>query len=123
MSLSNYERCKAWIANKPNVEAVRDKLAILEEKLLAIAVSHPKRKDFENTMQVLLTHLQKIDNSAKNISLSKTDVGTTKSGLAYDVDPTIQPIIDPIAKRAAVELLKLKIGCGVDFIKRKQLVA
>lgn len=123
MSNSNLERCMTWIAAKPKIDEVRSKLATVEEKLLALSKDHPKREDFQNTMQALLNHLKSIDASAKNLSLAKTETGPTSSGLSYDADPNVKIITDPTKKRAEFELLKAQFGISKELLKQNQLVA
>jgi hypothetical protein len=116
MSLSNLDRCKAWIANKPKVDVVRGKLAAVEEKLLLLDANHPKRKDFEETMKELLLHLQQVETTSRSISINKIDIATTTSGLAFDADPSVSIITDPQARKSAFELLKSQLGSGADLL-------
>lgn len=118
MSLTNLERCKAWIANKPKVDEIRTKLATVEEKLLALDFNHPKRKDIEKTMQELLTHLQLIDSTARTLTVNKIEMASNTSGLSFDTDPCVKAIIDPQERQSAFELLKSQLGSGSDLLKQ-----
>jgi hypothetical protein len=118
MSLSNLERCKAWIANKPKVDEIRTKLGTVEEKLLAMDKDHPKRSDIENTMQELLTHLKTIDSSARTLSVQKIPLSSTTSGLTYECDPGVKTITDPQEKQSAFEILKSQLGSGSDLLNK-----
>ncbi|MFT6909137.1 MAG: hypothetical protein ACJAS1_005848 [Oleiphilaceae bacterium] len=123
MSLSNLERCQTWIAQKPNVDEIRAKLATVEEKLLALDDCHPKRKDIEETMQELLTHLQLLDSSARTLTVSKIEMAITESSLSFETDPSVKTISDPQERQSAFELLKSQLGSGSDLLKQKHLVA
>jgi hypothetical protein len=123
MSQSNFERCKAWIANKPEVDAVREKLATVEDKLLALSDDHPKRDDIEDTMQALLVHLKRIDESTFECRHPKAVTGFDTGNLSSDLDPCLERITDPLEKRKAFELLKSKLGSGMDLLSAKNLAA
>ena len=124
MSQSNYERCVAWIANKPKVDDIRSKLAIVEEKLLSLSDAHPKRDDLQATMHALLERLEEVDDSVQRGSYTNSIAKVAMdSSLSSDADPDIHCITDPHQKRLAFELLKNKLGSGIDLLNNKQLVA
>lgn len=119
MSLSNLQRCKAWIANKPKVDEVRAKLAIVEERLKSFDKSHPKLKDIEETMQELIKQLQMFDKSASSITVNKIDLVSFNSALSFDHDSSISPIVDPLEKQSVFEQLKTQLGSANDLLKKQ----
>lgn len=123
MALSNLERCKAWILNKPKVDEIRAKLALTEEKLLALGNAHPKRNDLMNTMQELLTHLNMLDSTEHSLTVNKLVMNEATSNLAFDTDLSVKTISDPLEKQSVFQALKSQLGSGSDLLKQTHHIA